>query len=94
MPEIGPLEILVVAVVALIVFGPEKLPEIGRKIGNFLAGVRRMSTEMRSEFHGLIDEDESDDPFFPEDEKTTEAARADEAEDAENETASEARVET
>ena len=79
MPEIGPLEILVVAVVALIVFGPEKLPEMGRKAGTFIASVRRMSTDVRSEFHGLVDdEDDEDDPFFPEDEKATEASRADE----------------
>ncbi len=76
MPEIGPLEILVIAVVALIVFGPEKLPEMGRKVGSFLAGVRRMSTEVRSEFTGLMDDD--DDPFSPEDESATAASRADE----------------
>ena len=82
MPEIGPLEILVVAVVALIVFGPEKLPEMGRKAGTFIASVRRMSTEVRSEFHGFMDDDDDadDDPFFPEDEKATEASRADEQE--------------
>ena len=78
MPEIGPLEILVVAVVALIVFGPEKLPEMGRKVGSFVANVRRMSNDMRSEFHGWMDDEDDDDPFTPEDESTTEASRADE----------------
>lgn len=77
MPEIGPLEILVIAVVALIVFGPEKLPEMGRKVGIFLANVRRMSNDMRSEFTGWMD-DEDDDPFTPEDETSTAASRADE----------------
>ena len=33
MPQIGPLEILVVLVVALVVFGPNKLPELGRQVG-------------------------------------------------------------
>ena len=86
MPEIGPLEILVIAVVALIVFGPEKLPEMGRKAGSFVANVRRMSNDMRSEFDGWMDDDdEDDDPFTPEDEASTAASRADEEEAGEKE---------
>ncbi len=81
MPEIGPLEILVIAVVALIVFGPEKLPEMGRKVGSFVADVRRMSNDVRSEFHGAM-EDDDDDPFFPEEETSTAASTADERENA------------
>ena len=73
------MEILVVAVVALIVFGPEKLPEMGRKVGSFVADIRRMSNDVRSEFHGVMDDDD-DDPFFPEEEKSTAASTADEAE--------------
>ena len=33
MPNIGPLELVVVLVIALIVLGPKKLPEVGRSIG-------------------------------------------------------------
>jgi sec-independent protein translocase protein TatA len=33
MPTIGPLEIAIVVVVALIIFGPKKLPELGRSAG-------------------------------------------------------------
>jgi sec-independent protein translocase protein TatA len=33
LPNIGPLEILVVLVIALIVFGPKRLPELGRSLG-------------------------------------------------------------
>ena len=95
MPEIGPLEILVIAVVALIVFGPEKLPEVGRKVGSFMAGIRRMSSDVRSEFHGLVDDDDdADDPFFPEDEKSTEAARADQEDEGRPAPTSEARAES
>ncbi len=80
MPEIGPMEILVIAVVALIVFGPEKLPEMARKVGTFAADLRRMSNEVRSEYSGIMDDDEDDDdPFFPDDESSTKASKADEA---------------
>ena len=57
MPEIGPLEIVVVAVVALIVFGPEKLPGIARSIGKTLSELRRMASEVKTDFESGLDED-------------------------------------
>ena len=33
MPQIGPAEILVILLVGLLVFGPKRLPEIGRQVG-------------------------------------------------------------
>lgn len=33
MPSIGPLELAIVLVIALIVLGPKKLPEVGRSVG-------------------------------------------------------------
>ena len=33
MPNVGPMEILLLALLAVIIFGPQKLPEIGRSIG-------------------------------------------------------------
>jgi len=34
MPNIGPLEIGIVLVIALLVFGPKKLPDLGRSLGS------------------------------------------------------------
>jgi sec-independent protein translocase protein TatA len=34
MPNIGPMELLVVLIVALVIFGPKRIPEMGRSIGN------------------------------------------------------------
>ncbi len=62
MPEISPLEILMVAAIALIVFGPERLPDIARSAGRGLAQLRRIATEVRSEFESeVLVEDEDED---------------------------------
>jgi sec-independent protein translocase protein TatA len=36
MPSIGPLEFAVIAIVALMVFGPKRLPELGKSLGSGL----------------------------------------------------------
>jgi sec-independent protein translocase protein TatA len=33
MPTIGPMEMIVVLVIALIIFGPKRLPELGKSLG-------------------------------------------------------------
>jgi sec-independent protein translocase protein TatA len=33
MPNVGPMELIIVLVIALIVLGPKKLPEVGKSIG-------------------------------------------------------------
>jgi sec-independent protein translocase protein TatA len=48
MPNIGPLEVIVVLVIALIVFGPKRLPELGTSLGH---GIR----EFRSSISGKGD---------------------------------------
>ncbi len=66
MPQIGPLEILVVGVIALIVFGPQRLPELARSVGKALAEFRRQATEIRAEFtSGLDDAEEPEEETKP-----------------------------
>jgi sec-independent protein translocase protein TatB len=63
MPQIGPLELVAVLVVALVVFGPERLPEMARKAGRMLNELRRMASDVKAEFSeslNLDDEDEDD----------------------------------
>jgi Tat protein translocase TatB subunit len=65
-PQIGPLEILVVSVIALVVFGPRRLPEIARSIGRAVNEFRRQANDIRAEFEsGLSVEDESSEPTRP-----------------------------
>lgn len=58
MPQIGPLEILIVGVLALLVFGPEKLPEMGRSLGKGIAQIKKMASEVKSEFDLSLEDDE------------------------------------
>ena len=53
--SLGPAEILVILVVALIVLGPKRLPEAGRQIGRFVAEVRHWSATMQAEIRDVID---------------------------------------
>ena len=55
MPQIGPLEVLLLAVIALVVFGPQKLPEIARSVGKAVTEFRRQAAQVRSEFSSDMD---------------------------------------
>lgn len=46
MASIGPVGIVLIVLVALILFGPKKLPELGRAIGNTLQEFKRGTKEI------------------------------------------------
>lgn len=46
--SIGTQELILVGIIALIVFGPRKLPEMARKAGSLMRELRSVSTEFRS----------------------------------------------
>ena len=46
--SIGMPELIIIFVVALIIFGPRKLPELGRSLGKSLSEFKRASNELRS----------------------------------------------
>lgn len=47
---IGLPEMAVILVIALLVFGPKKLPEVGRSLGKAIRGFQDASKEFESEF--------------------------------------------
>ena len=55
------MEIMVVGVLALIVFGPDKLPEIARTVGGFMKQLRAMADDVKQEFSEFEVGDEPDD---------------------------------
>jgi sec-independent protein translocase protein TatA len=56
--NIGPAELIVIFLVALLVVGPKRLPEVGRSIGKALREFRRTTEEVRSTFEASLDDDE------------------------------------
>ena len=53
---IGPQEMMVIAVIGLLVFGPGKLPEVMGQAGKLVRDFRRMSAELSGEFEKTIAE--------------------------------------
>jgi sec-independent protein translocase protein TatA len=63
MPNIGPMEIGIVLIIALVVFGPKRLPDLGSSLGK---GIR--------EFKGTLNGDEAPEPEPVESKTTTTSA--------------------
>lgn len=55
----GPMEIAVILIVALIIFGPGKLPEIGGQVGRAVRDFRRATRDLTAEFQESIDDVQS-----------------------------------
>jgi sec-independent protein translocase protein TatA len=54
---IQPMELMVILLLALLVFGPKKLPEFGRTVGKSLREFRRATNEVRQELRAEIRDD-------------------------------------
>jgi sec-independent protein translocase protein TatB len=58
--NIGGGEFLVIAVIALIVLGPQRLPEAARQVGKVIGDLRRVSSGFQAELKGALDEADRD----------------------------------
>ncbi len=54
MPSVGPLELIIVLVIVLVVFGPKRLPSLGRQLG---AGMREFKDSVTNKDRDDHDED-------------------------------------
>jgi Tat protein translocase TatB subunit len=55
--NIGPAEILVILFVALLVFGPHRLPEVGRQVGAAMRQLRQIQDTVRGELDSVLNPD-------------------------------------
>ena len=55
---LSPWHLLIVLIVALLVFGPSKLPEIGGQLGRGIREFRRFQSSVRDDVGGFLDHDE------------------------------------
>jgi sec-independent protein translocase protein TatA len=57
MPSLGFGEIVIILVIALIIFGPKRLPEMGRTVGRSLKEFRRAAADLRAELDADVEEE-------------------------------------
>ncbi len=78
---IGMPELLVILVVALLVLGPKRLPEMARSLGRGMAEFRRASSELRNTLYAPLEEPKKEESksASKEPDSKPDAARNDEA---------------
>jgi len=55
--NVGPEKLILLLVLALIVLGPQRLPDAARSLSKAVAELRRLSSSLREEVHGALGED-------------------------------------
>jgi sec-independent protein translocase protein TatA len=68
-PNIGPTELIIVLVIVLLIFGPKRLPGLGKQLGS---GMREFKDSISGK--GGRDDDDDDDEAVSADRRKTEAA--------------------
>jgi sec-independent protein translocase protein TatA len=89
--DMGIGEILLILVVALIIWGPGKIPEIGRMLGRMVATLRKTSFDLTTQIKKELEEEEKSLPSKSKDsnsDKTEKAPDADTAEPGDTEKSS------
>ena len=54
---LGPMEIVIIVVIALLVFGPKKLPELGSSLGRSITGFKKGLKETSEDVKAAVKED-------------------------------------
>ena len=64
MPHIGATELILVLSLALIIFGPGKLPDLGKAVGKTIREFRRTSSEIMEEVESSAGKDNTKDQLI------------------------------
>jgi sec-independent protein translocase protein TatA len=56
--SLGMPELIVIFIIALIIFGPRKLPELGRSLGRGIAEFKKATTELQTKLEEEIEQEE------------------------------------
>jgi len=56
LPSVGPWELILILAIALIIFGPGKLPEVGRSLGKTINEFRRASVDIKKQIEEEVRE--------------------------------------
>ena len=81
--SIGMPELIIIFVIALIIFGPRKLPELGRSLGKSIGEFKRASNDLRSTLEEEIKVEDSRPPQTAETESAASAPVSEPASTAE-----------
>ena len=57
---IGPMEIILILVIGLLIFGPDKLPQIGRDLGRTLRSFKKATTDLSAEMSKELEEEKKE----------------------------------
>ena len=55
---VGLPEVTVILILALLIFGPKKLPELGKQLGKTLKSLKKASNEFQNEIDQVINEED------------------------------------
>ena len=70
---VGLPEVTVILILALLIFGPKKLPELGKQLGKTLKSLKKASNEFQNEIDQVMnEEDQEESPKFIESNQTNE----------------------
>jgi len=58
---LGPTELIIILVIALVIFGPSRLPKVGQSVGQALRAFRDSTSKIEDEVKKGLDESPADD---------------------------------
>ena len=59
---VGLPEVTVILILALLIFGPKKLPELGKQLGKTLKSLKKASNEFQNEIDQVMKEEDKENP--------------------------------